>query len=123
MAPEGLGIVTNAIGGGRRRGGLGMEPGYSAYAAMKGGLTVLTRYVAKAFGPRGIRANSVAPGPTHTHIGDGAFDRHPEVIPAFVDRTALGRVGQPGDIGAVIAALLSDSPAFGSHGDPWDLEW
>lgn len=88
--------------------GLGMEPGYSAYAAMKGGLTVLTRYMAKEFSPRRIRANSVAPGPTRTRIGDGAFDRYPEVIPAFVKRTALGRMGEPEDVGAVIAALLSD---------------
>ncbi len=88
--------------------GLGMEPGYSAYAAMKGGLTVLTRYMAKEFSARGIRANSVAPGPTRTRIGDGAFDKYPEVIPAFVERTALGRMGESDDVGAAIAALLSD---------------
>lgn len=88
--------------------GLGMEAGYSAYASMKGGLSVLTRYMAKEFGPRRIRANAVAPGPTRTNIGDGAFDRHPEVIPAFVERTALGRMGESDDVGAVIAALLSD---------------
>nr|WP_238424787.1 SDR family oxidoreductase [Micromonospora parastrephiae] len=40
----------------------GLEPGYSAYATMKGGLMVLTRYMAKEFSPRGIRVNSVAPG-------------------------------------------------------------
>jgi len=88
--------------------GAGMEPGYSAYAAMKGGLTVLTRYMAKEFSARGVRVNSVAPGPTRTRIGDGAFDRHPEVIPTFVERTALGRMGESDDVGAAIAALLSD---------------
>lgn len=88
--------------------GTGMDPGYSAYASMKGGLSTLTRYMAKEFSRRGIRANAVAPGPTHTHIGDGVFDKHPEVIPTFVERTALGRMGESDDVGGVIAALLSD---------------
>jgi NAD(P)-dependent dehydrogenase (short-subunit alcohol dehydrogenase family) len=88
--------------------GLGLEPGYSAYASMKGGLTILTRCLAKELSPRRIRANSVAPGPTHTRIGDGAFDKYPEFIPTYVERTALGRMGEPDDVGAVVAALLSD---------------
>jgi NAD(P)-dependent dehydrogenase (short-subunit alcohol dehydrogenase family) len=41
----------------------GMEAGYSAYATMKGGLAVLTRYMAKELSARRIRVNSVAPGP------------------------------------------------------------
>jgi NAD(P)-dependent dehydrogenase (short-subunit alcohol dehydrogenase family) len=86
----------------------GVEPGYSAYASMKGGLTVLTRYLAKELSGRGIRVNSVAPGPTRTRIADDAFDRFPEVIPPIVERTALGRLGDGDDVGKVIAALLSD---------------
>jgi NAD(P)-dependent dehydrogenase (short-subunit alcohol dehydrogenase family) len=86
----------------------GLEPGYSAYASMKGGLTVLTRYLAKELSGRGIRVNSVAPGPTRTRIADDAFDRFPEVIPPIVERTALGRLGDGDDVGKVIAALLSD---------------
>ncbi|MET7293096.1 SDR family oxidoreductase [Streptomyces griseoloalbus] len=86
----------------------GLEPGYSAYASMKGGLDVLTRYMAKEFSTRGIRVNAVAPGATRTRIGDDAFTRFPEVVPALAARTALGRVGEPEDIGAVIATLLSD---------------
>ena len=86
----------------------GLEPGYSAYASMKGGLVVLTRYMAKEFSARGIRVNAVSPGPTRTRLGDDAFTRFPEVIPALAAKTALGRVGEPGDIGAVIATLVSD---------------
>jgi NAD(P)-dependent dehydrogenase (short-subunit alcohol dehydrogenase family) len=86
----------------------GVEAGYSAYASMKGGLTVLTRYMAKELSVRGIRVNSVAPGSTRTRIADDAFERMPEVIPPLVERTALGRLGEADDIGKVIAALLSD---------------
>jgi NAD(P)-dependent dehydrogenase (short-subunit alcohol dehydrogenase family) len=86
----------------------GLEEGYSAYASMKGGLTVLTRYMAKEFSKRGIRVNSVAPGSTRTRIADNAFERFPEVIPGIAAKTALGRVGEPDDIGMVIAVLLSE---------------
>jgi NAD(P)-dependent dehydrogenase (short-subunit alcohol dehydrogenase family) len=86
----------------------GLEPGYSAYATMKGGLIVLTRYMAKEFSTRGIRVNSVAPGSTRTRIADDAFDRFPEVIPAIAAKTALGRLGEPDDVGMLIATLLSE---------------
>jgi NAD(P)-dependent dehydrogenase (short-subunit alcohol dehydrogenase family) len=86
----------------------GLEPGYSAYATMKGGLVVLTRYMAKEFSARGIRVNSVAPGSTRTRIADDAFDKYPEVIPPIAAKTALGRLGEPDDVGMVIAALLSE---------------
>ncbi|MEV7198939.1 SDR family NAD(P)-dependent oxidoreductase [Streptomyces griseoluteus] len=83
------------------------EPGYSAYAALKGGIDVLTRYMAKEFAPRGIRVNAVSPGPTRTRLGDDGFTRFPEVVPALAARTALGRVGEPEDVGALIATLVS----------------
>lgn len=86
----------------------GLTPGYSAYACMKGGLIVLTRSLAKELSTRGIRVNSVAPGPTRTRLGNDAFTHHPEVIPPLAAQTALGRIGEPDDIGKVIAALLSD---------------
>ncbi|MET7403042.1 SDR family oxidoreductase [Dactylosporangium sp. NPDC005572] len=85
----------------------GMEPGYSAYGTMKGGLVVLTRYLAKELSTRGIRVNSVSPGSTRTRIADNAFERFPEVIPGIAAKTALGRLGEPDDIGMVVAALLS----------------
>jgi NAD(P)-dependent dehydrogenase (short-subunit alcohol dehydrogenase family) len=86
----------------------GMEPGYSAYGTRKGGLVVLTRYLAKELSTRGIRVNSVSPGPTRTRLGDDGFAKYPELIAPIAAKTALGRVGESDDIGMVIAALLSD---------------
>src|SRR5687767_304675 len=47
-------------------------PGYAAYAAMKGGIEVLTRYMAKELGARGISVNTIAPGAIETDFGGGA---------------------------------------------------
>ena len=82
-------------------------PGYAAYAAMKGAIEVLTRYLAKELGPRGIAVNTLAPGAIETDFGGGAV-RDNSALNAFVaSQTALGRVGRPDDIGGVIASLLA----------------
>lgn len=77
--------------------------GVAPYAAFKGGLEVLTRYMAKEFGPQGIRVNSVSPGPIRTELGgclDAAFET------ALSAQTALGRVGEPEEVARIIASLL-----------------
>ncbi|WP_158169989.1 SDR family NAD(P)-dependent oxidoreductase [Mycolicibacterium smegmatis] len=79
-------------------------PGVAPYASFKGGLEVLTRYMAKEFGDRGIRANAVAPGAIRTELGGGLTD---EFEAALAAQTALGRVGEPEEVGAVVASLLS----------------
>ncbi|POX58622.1 short-chain dehydrogenase [Streptomyces sp. Ru62] len=83
-------------------------PGYSVYAALKGAMVVLTRYMAKEFSARGIRVNSVAPGATRTRFADDAFARNPEIIPDLAKTFALGRIGEPDDIGMVVAMLVSE---------------
>jgi NAD(P)-dependent dehydrogenase (short-subunit alcohol dehydrogenase family) len=83
-------------------------PGYAAYAAVKGAVEVLTRYMAKELGGRGIAVNTVAPGAIETDFGGGAVRDNPDINKIFADITALGRAGVPDDIGPVIASLLSD---------------
>jgi NAD(P)-dependent dehydrogenase (short-subunit alcohol dehydrogenase family) len=81
-------------------------PGYAAYAAMKGGIEVLTRYLAKELGPRGIAVNVVAPGAIETDFGGGTVRDNAGLNQFIAAQTALGRVGQPDDIGDAIATLL-----------------
>jgi NAD(P)-dependent dehydrogenase (short-subunit alcohol dehydrogenase family) len=84
------------------------NPGSSAYAAMKGAVEVLTRYLAKELGSRGITVNTVAPGAIQTDFSGGIVRDNPEVNRMVASMTALGRAGLPDDIGPMIASLLSD---------------
>lgn len=84
-------------------------PGYAAYATMKGGIEVLSRYMAKELGARGIAVNVVAPGAIETDFGGGAVRDNDQLNQQIASVTALGRVGLPDDIGPAIASLLSDS--------------
>ena len=83
-------------------------PGSSAYAMMKGGIEVFTRYLAKELGARGITANTVAPGAIATDFNGGHVRDNAEINRMVAGVTALGRVGVPDDIGPMIASLLSE---------------
>ena len=84
-------------------------PGRSAYASTKGAIEVLTRHLANELGPRRIRVNTLAPGATATDFAGGGTRDNPEINRAVASHVALGRVGEPDDIGAAAAAILSDS--------------
>lgn len=87
-------------------------PGKAAYAMMKGGLEVLTRYLAKELGARRIVANTIAPGAIETDFGGGTVRDNAELNRAIAAQTALGRVGLPDDIGGAIAALLGEGTGW-----------
>lgn len=87
-------------------------PGFAAYAAMKGAVEVLSHYLAKELGPRGIAVNVLAPGAIETDFGGGAVRDNAQLNQFIASQTALGRVGQPDDIGAVMAMLLSDEAGW-----------
>jgi len=83
-------------------------PGYVAYAATKGAIEVLTRYMAKELGPRGIRVNVIAPGAIETDFGGGVVRDNDHVNTMVAATIPLGRVGLPDDVGGAVAAILSD---------------
>ncbi len=83
-------------------------PSRAPYAIMKGAIEVFTRYLAKELGPRGITANTLAPGAIATDFGGGNTRDNPQAQAMLSGMTALGRVGLPDDIGALAAAMLSD---------------
>ncbi|MEK2643962.1 SDR family oxidoreductase [Bdellovibrio sp. BCCA] len=83
-------------------------PGYAAYGAMKGAIEVLTRYMAKELGTRGITVNVIAPGPIATDFGNGKVRDDKNINNFLASQTPLGRVGVAEDIGPLVAHLLSD---------------
>ncbi|PWC06063.1 SDR family NAD(P)-dependent oxidoreductase [Mycetocola zhujimingii] len=84
-----------------------VSPGTSLYAASKTAVEALTRSLAVELGPRGIRVNSIAPGPTATDFNGGAMRDDHDLRSHLADNTALGRVGQPDEIADAITALAS----------------
>lgn len=83
-------------------------PGFSAYAAAKAAVEMLSVYLARELGPHGIMVNTIAPGAIETDFGGGLVRDNADVNAQFAAMTALGRVGVPDDIGPVIANLLRD---------------
>ncbi|WP_425464450.1 SDR family NAD(P)-dependent oxidoreductase [Paenibacillus oralis] len=81
-------------------------PGFSAYSAAKGAVEILTIYMAKELGHRGITVNTVAPGAIETDFLGGAVRDTPAYNDAFAAMVTLGRVGVPDDIGPAVASLL-----------------
>lgn len=83
------------------------HPGSGAYASMKGAVEVLTRYLAKELGGRGINVNTVAPGAIATDFGGGRVRNSPEMQTYIKSITAIPRIGQAEDIGGVVAFLCT----------------
>ena len=83
-------------------------PGSSAYASMKGAVEVFTKYLAKELSNRKIRANVVAPGAVATDFGGGENKENDKKRALISENTALGRVGEPEDIGGIVAFLCTE---------------
>jgi NAD(P)-dependent dehydrogenase (short-subunit alcohol dehydrogenase family) len=82
--------------------------GFSAYGALKGALDTLTRFQALEFAPLKIRVNAIAPGAIETDFAGGIVRDNAGINSYVKSLTALGRTGQPDDIGGVVAFLISD---------------
>ena len=102
MMNDGGGVVFITAAGDRY-----IVPGYSVYSSCKGAVEVFARYVAKEYGPRGIRANTVAPGGIETDFNNAYIRSNPQVQQFIKAQTALGRVGVADDIGGVVSFLCS----------------
>ena len=89
-----------------------VNPAYSVYASMKAAVEVYSRYLAKSLGARGIAVNVLAPGATATDFGGGLIRDNPQYRGGITASTAMGRVGEPDDIGRAAASILSEGMAW-----------
>jgi NAD(P)-dependent dehydrogenase (short-subunit alcohol dehydrogenase family) len=87
-------------------------PGLVPFAVSKGGLNQLTKAMAVALAPHGIRVNAVGPGSVRPNPEDGpsAAPRDPEA--AAIARTPLGRIAEPDEIAAIALFLISDEASY-----------
>ncbi|EHR61111.1 SDR family NAD(P)-dependent oxidoreductase [Saccharomonospora cyanea] len=109
MAGQGSGRIVNVssisgIMGGPRSGGEGGGRSGPAYAASKGGVIALTKWLAKEVGPYGITCNSVAPGPIATALTSN--------VTYALDDQVIKRMGTPEEVGAAVAYLASPGAAY-----------
>ncbi|GLR90552.1 hypothetical protein GCM10007857_72670 [Bradyrhizobium iriomotense] len=82
-----------------------------AYASSKAGVVALTRSMAVAWGPQGVRANAVAPGWIETRLSSNAKN-DPDRAPKIAARIPLGRWAQPKEVATVIAFLVSPGASY-----------
>lgn len=93
------------------------EAGMTAYSASKHAVLGMTKSVAAEVGAFGITVNCIQPGAIDTPMTAPAFTTMPEFKQRWIDKAALGRLGQPQDIADVAAFLASDDARFMSgHG-------
>lgn len=113
LMQAGGGVVINIAS---PTGFAGLGAGYTAYATSKGGVTTLTRVIAKDYAQHGIRCNAIVPGATETPLTDEIFADQ-DVRQALTGATALGRLGKPADLVGIAVFLASDEAAFatGAH--------
>ena len=79
------------------------------YASTKAAIQNLTRGLAKQLAKKGIRVNAVAPGVVRTRLAEALWKEHEAAVD---DRTPLGRIGEPTDVGAAIAFLASPAASW-----------
>ena len=115
MIEHGSGIIVSLASDAGRQ----PDPFFTDYALSKAAILSLSKTLSIEFGPRGIRVNTVSPGPTHTPALDAFISRLSRDLSVPPDqgldhfarvmrRLALGRVNAPEDVAAVILFLASD---------------
>jgi NAD(P)-dependent dehydrogenase (short-subunit alcohol dehydrogenase family) len=114
-------LVREAVAAGLGRGGsviniasiagLQSEPMMGAYSASKAALISATRTLARELGPAGIRINAIAPGVIRTDFAQVLVET-PRIHDHVVAATALGRIGEPEEIGGTVVYLASDAASY-----------
>jgi 3-oxoacyl-[acyl-carrier protein] reductase len=87
-------------------------PATAVYTGTKGAVDAITGVFAKELGPKGIRVNSLNPGPVETEGAHTLGVIGSDFEKALVSQTPLGRIAQPSDIAAVAVFLASDGAAW-----------
>ncbi len=109
MSEMGGGTIVNTSSAAGLRG----SPWLPAYSASKWGVIGLTKSAAKAYGSDGIRVNAICPGVIETPLTIALpLIDDPAVMEQLVARHAVGRYGQPSEVGELVAWLLSDAASF-----------
>ncbi|SER86356.1 NAD(P)-dependent dehydrogenase, short-chain alcohol dehydrogenase family [Gracilibacillus ureilyticus] len=80
------------------------------YSSTKGAITTFTKSLAKSLVKKGIRVNSVAPGPIWTPLIPASFDEH--TVSIFGSDTEMGRPGEPAELGPAYVYLASDDSSY-----------
>jgi len=80
------------------------------YDVTKAGIATMTAALAQLLGPKGIRANSVAPGPIWTPLIPSTMPE--EAVKSFGEQVPLGRAGQPAELAPVYVLLASDEGSY-----------
>jgi len=114
-------LVREAVAAGLGRGGsiiniasiagLKSEPMMGAYSASKAAIISATKTLARELGPAGIRVNAIAPGVIRTEFAQILVET-PQIHDHVVAATALGRVGEPEEIGGTVVYLASDASSY-----------
>jgi NAD(P)-dependent dehydrogenase (short-subunit alcohol dehydrogenase family) len=89
-----------------------VDSSQSVYAAVKSAIETWTLYLAKDLGARGIAVNVLAPGATATDFAGGAIRDSEDYRAMIAPTVAMGRIGEPEDVGAAIAAVLDPRMAW-----------
>ena len=87
-------------------------PNQVAYAASKGGINQLTRIMAVALAPHGIRAVAIGPGTILTDLARNAVLQNESAYRKILSRTPIGRCGEASEVASVAAFLASDDASY-----------
>ncbi|WP_127817923.1 SDR family NAD(P)-dependent oxidoreductase [Microbacterium sp. CPCC 204701] len=92
-------------------GGASFGTRHLAYSSSKAGVVGMARSLAREYGPAGIRTNAVCPGPVRTPLSVMARSSGEE-YDEWIEGIPLRRIGEPDDIGRVVAFLVSDAAGY-----------